>query len=43
MHISLPYGQHSLIHWLEGFFAQMQASGELEKLYGRYFEPSQIA
>ena len=35
MHISLPYGQHSLIHWLEGFFAQMQASGELEKLYAR--------
>ena len=43
MHISLPYGQSNLIHWLEGFFAHLQATGELEKLYERYFEPSQIA
>jgi ABC-type amino acid transport substrate-binding protein len=42
MHISLPYGQSNLIHWLEGFFAQLNATGEFEKLKTQYFEPSQI-
>lgn len=42
LHISLPYGQGNLIHWLDGFFAQLKSTGELDALVARYFERGQI-
>lgn len=42
LHITLPYGQTNLTHWLDGFFAQMKATGELEALFERHFDRAQI-
>lgn len=42
LHITLPYGQGNLTHWLEGFFAQLKATGELDALFERHFDRAQI-
>ena len=42
LHINLPYGQTNLTHWLDGFFAQLEASGASKELFARYFTSAQI-
>jgi len=43
LHISLPYGQSNLAHWLDDFFKHLQATGEFDALVERHFDRSQIA